>query len=211
KEGGRPRQEVFAEIRKKLGGVPGTFTNVGQPIGHRLAHMLSGVSSKIAVKVFGPDLDVLRTKGAEVEAIAKGIPGLTDIFLEKQVPIPQLRIEVNRERAKAYGVQPGAINEQLSTLLGGKVLAELREGQRTMDLLLRLPPEWRNAPQKLSDLLIETGPGTAGGNVRRVPLGLVANVRESNGPNVINRENTQRRIVIGANTSERDLESLVTR
>ncbi len=205
KEGGRPRQEVFAEIRKKLGGVPGTFTNVGQPIGHRLAHMLSGVSAKIAVKVFGPDLDVLRTKGAEIERLAKGIPGLTDIFLEKQVPIPQLRIEINRARAKAYGVQPGAVNEQLSTLLGGKVLAELREGQRTMDLLLRLPPEWRDAPQKLGDLLIETGNG------QRVPLRLVANVRESKGPNVINREYTQRRIVIGANTSERDLQSLVTR
>ena len=205
KEGGRPRQEVFAEIRKKLGGVPGTFTNVGQPIGHRLSHMLSGVSAKIAVKIFGPDLDVLRAKGAEIEKIAKGIPGLTDIFLEKQVPIPQLRIVVNRDRAKAYGVQPGAINEQLSTLLGGKVLAELREGQRTMDLLLRLPPEWRDAPQKLGDLLIETGNG------QRVPLRLVANVRESKGPNIINRENTQRRIVIGANTSERDLESLVTR
>jgi CzcA family heavy metal efflux pump len=204
-EGGRPRQEVFAEIRKKLGSVPGTFTNVGQPIGHRLAHMLSGVSAKIAVKLFGPDLDVLRTKGAEIEAIAKGIPGLTDIFLEKQVPIPQLRIEVNRVRAKAYGVQPGAVNEQLSTLLGGKVLAELREGQRTMDLLLRLPPEWRDSPQKLGELLIETGNG------RRVPLRLVAHVRESKGPNVINRENTQRRIVIGANTSERDLESLVVR
>lgn len=204
-EGGRPRQEVFAEIRKKLGSVPGTFTNVGQPIGHRLAHMLSGVSAKVAVKVFGPDLEVLRTKGAEIEQIAKGIPGLTDVFLEKQVPIPQLRIEVNRTRAKAYGVQPGSVNDQLSTLLGGKVLTELREGQRTMDLLLRLSPEWRNAPQKLGDLLIETGNGL------RVPLRLVANVRESNGPNVINRENTQRRIVIGANTSERDLESLVLR
>jgi CzcA family heavy metal efflux pump len=203
--GGRPREEVFAEIRKKLGSVPGTFTNVGQPISHRLAHMLSGVSAKIAVKIFGPDLDVLREKGAEIEKIARSIPGLTDVFLEKQVPIPQLRIEVNRDRAKAYGVQPGAVNEQLSTLLGGKVLTELREGQRTMDLLLRLPPEWRDAPRKLGDLLIETGSGL------RVPLSLVASVRESTGPNVINRENTQRRIVIGANTSERDLESLVTR
>jgi CzcA family heavy metal efflux pump len=204
-EGGRPRQEVFAEIRQKLGTIPGTFTNVGQPIGHRLAHMLSGVSAKVAVKIFGPDLDVLRTKGAEVERIAKGIPGLTDVFLEKQVPIPQLKLEVNRERAKAFGVQPGALNEQLSTLLGGKVLTELREGPRTMDLLLRLPPEWRDGPEKLAELPIETGDG------RRVPLRLVANVRESTGPNVINRENTQRRIVIGANTSERDLQSLVNR
>jgi CzcA family heavy metal efflux pump len=204
-EGGRPRQEVFAEIRQKLGTVPGTFTNVGQPIGHRLAHMLSGVSAKIAVKIFGPDLDVLRAKGAEVEGIAKKIGGLTDVFLEKQVPIPQIKLQVDRARAKTFAVQPGSVNEQLSTLLGGKVLAELREGQRTMDLLLRLPAEWRDAPEKLAELPIETGDG------RRVPLRLVANVRESNGPNVINRENTQRRIVIGANTSERDLQSLVTR
>jgi Cu/Ag efflux pump CusA len=204
-ESGRPRQEVFAEIRKKLGSVPGTFTTVGQPIGHRLAHMLSGVSAKIAVKVFGPDLDVLREKGGEIEKIARGIPGLTDIFLEKQVPIPQLRIEVNRERARAYGVQPGAVNEQLSTLLGGRVLAELREGQRTMDLVLRLPPDHRDSPQRLADFLVETGHGG------RIPLHLVADIHESDGPNVINRENTQRRIVVGANTSERDLESLVTR
>jgi Cu/Ag efflux pump CusA len=105
KEGGRPRAEVFAEIRQKLAGVPGTFTNVGQPISHRLAHMLSGVSAKVAVKLFGADLDVLRAKGGEIERIAKSIPGFTDVYLEKQVPIPQLRIEVNRERARAYGVQ----------------------------------------------------------------------------------------------------------
>ncbi|MBL9143569.1 MAG: efflux RND transporter permease subunit [Verrucomicrobiaceae bacterium] len=204
-EHGRPRAEVFKEIRAKLGSIPGTFVNVGQPIGHRLSHMLSGVSAKIAVKIFGPDLDVLREKGAQVRDIAKSIPGLTDVILEAQVLIPQIKIEVNRERALAYGVQPGAINEQVSALLGGRTLAELREGQRTMDLVLRLPEDWRDSPQRLGDLLIETG------NQRRIPLRLVADIRESKGPNVINRENTQRRIVIGANTSERDLESLVRR
>jgi CzcA family heavy metal efflux pump len=204
-EGGRPRTEVFAEIRRKLGGIPGTFVNVGQPISHRLSHMLSGVSAKIAVKVFGPELEQLRTIGGEIEKIAKASPGLTDVFLEKQVPIPQLKIEVNRERAVAYGVSPGALTAQLATLLGGETLAELRAGQRTMDLVLRLPAEWRDAPEKLAELPIESGDG------RRVPLRLVADVREANGPNVINRENTQRRIVVGANTTERDLESLVRR
>lgn len=205
RESGRSRAEVFAEIRDKLGKIPGTFLNVGQPIGHRLSHMLSGVSAKIAVKVFGPDLEQLRAAGEQIKTIAQGIRGLTDVNLEPQVPIPQLKIEVNRERARAYGVQPGALNEQLSTLLGGEVLAELREGQRTMDLVLRLPPEWRDSPRKIGDLLIETGTGKG----QRVPLRLVADVREARGPNVINRENTQRRIVVGANTSERDLESLV--
>jgi len=110
--------------------------------------MLSGVSAKIAVKIFGPELDVLREKGGQIRDIAKTIPGLADVNLEAQVPIPQIKIEVNRERATAYGVQPGAVNEQLSTLLGGKVLTQLREGQRTVDLLLRLPPEYRDSPEK---------------------------------------------------------------
>ncbi len=200
---GRSRPEVFAEIRQKLGTIPGTFANVGQPIGHRLSHMLSGVSAKIAVKIFGPELEVLREKGAQVRDLAKAIPGLTDVNLEAQVPIPQIKIEVDRERALAYGIQPGAINEQVSTLLGGTTLTELREGQRTVDLVLRLAPEWRGDVKKLGDLLIETGTG------QRLPLHLLAEIRESRGPNVINRENSQRRIVIGANTSNPDLQSLV--
>ncbi|WP_461786174.1 efflux RND transporter permease subunit [Prosthecobacter sp.] len=200
---GRPREAVFAEIRAKLKAIPGTFLNLGQPISHRLSHMLSGVSAKIAVKIFGPDLAVLREKGEKVRDIAKTIPGLTDVNLEAQVPIPQIKIEVNRERAVAYGVQPGTLNEQVSTLLGGKTVAELREGQRTVDLVLRLPESWRDSPEKIGELLVETDRG------QRIPLRLVADIREGQGPNVINRENTQRRIVIAANTGVRDLESLV--
>jgi Cu/Ag efflux pump CusA len=202
-ETGRSREVVFAEIRTKLKAIPGTFLNVGQPISHRLSHMLSGVSAKIAVKIFGPDLDVLREKGAQVRDLAKTIPGLTDVNLEAQVPIPQIKIEVNRERAVAYGVQPGTLNEQVSALLGGKTLAELREGQRTVDLVMRLPESFRDSPEKLGELLIETDRG------QRIPLRLVADIREGKGPNVINRENSLRRIVIGANTAVRDLESLV--
>ena len=202
-ETGRSRELVFAEIRTVLKTIPGTFVNVGQPISHRLSHMLSGVSAKIAVKIFGPDLDVLREKGAQVRDLAKEIPGLTDVNLEAQVPIPQIKIEVNRERAVAYGVQPGTLNEQVSTLLGGKTVAELREGQRTVDLVLRLPEAWRDSPEKIGELLIETERG------QRIPLRLVADIREGKGPNVINRENTQRRIIISANTEVRDLESLV--
>lgn len=203
KEDGRPREEVFADIRERLKTIPGVFVNVGQPISHRLAHMLSGVSAKIAVKLYGPDLDVLRSKGAEIEAIAKGLPGLVDVFLEKQVPIPQIKILVNRDRAKVYGLQTASLNRQISTLFGGETLAELREGERTIDLVLRLPEAYRNAPEKLGDVLIETGTG------QRVPLRLVADVREATGPNVINRERGTRRIIIGANTTERDLQSLV--
>ena len=202
-EGGRHREEVFEEIRDKLKGIPGTFVNVGQPIGHRLSHMLSGVSAKIAVKIHGPDLDTLRRLGSQVKDVGKSIPGLTDVNLEAQVPIPQIRIEVDRARARLEGLAPGAINSQVSRLLGGSMLGELREGEATVDLVMRLPESWRTWPEKIGDLLIQTPDG------RHLPLSLVADVHEVNGPNVINRENGQRRIVIGANTGERDLESLV--
>ena len=202
-EGGRHREEVFAEIREKLKTIPGTFVNVGQPIGHRLSHMLSGVSAKIAVKIHGPDLETLRRLGSQVKEAAQSIPGLTDVNLEAQVPIPQIRIEVNREHARREGIAPGEINDQVSRLLGGSVLGELREGEATVELVMRLPESWRTWPEKIGELLIEAPNG------RHLPLSLVANVHEVSGPNVINRENGQRRIVIGANTGQRDLESLV--
>jgi CzcA family heavy metal efflux pump len=200
---GRKREEVFADIRKKLSGIPGTFVNVGQPIGHRLSHMLSGVSAKIAVKIHGPDLDTLRRLGGQVKDAGLGIQGLTDVNLEAQVAIPQVRIEVNRDRARTEGIAPADINQQISKLLGGNQLGELRDGEATLDLVMQLPESWRTWPDTIGDLMIETRDG------RHLPLSLVAEVHQVNGPNVINRENGQRRIVIGANTGERDLESLV--
>jgi len=200
---GRPREVVFAEIRERLSTIPGTFVNVGQPISHRLSHMLSGVSAKIAVKIHGPDLDTLRRLGARVKEAGAGVAGLTDVNMEAQVSIPQIRIEVNRARARAEGLAPGGINAQVSKVLGGELLGELREGETTVDLVMRLPESWRTWPERIGELLVETPDG------RHLPLSLVAKVHEVSGPNVINRENGQRRIVIGANTRERDLESLV--
>jgi len=202
-KGGRDREVVFAEIRDKLKGIPGTFVNVGQPIGHRLSHMLSGVSAKIAVKIHGPDLDTLRRLGAQVKESGQSIPGLTDVNLEAQVPIPQIRIEVDRARARLEGLAPGEINSQVSRLLGGSLLGELREGEATVDLVLRLSESGRSWPENIGDLLIQAPDG------RTLPLSQVASVHEVNGPNVINREDGQRRIVIGANTDQRDLDSLV--
>jgi Cu/Ag efflux pump CusA len=165
--------------------------------------MLSGVSSKIAVKIHGPDLVTLRSLGTKVKEAAQSISGLTDVTLEAQVPIPQIRIEVNRSRAMLEGLNPGGINHQVSRLLGGATLGELREGETTVDLVVRLPESWRTFPEKIGELLIQTPDG------RHIPLSLVAEIHEVNGPNVIHRENGQRRIVIGANTDQRDLESLV--
>lgn len=203
KDEGRPREEVLTDIREKLGAIPSVFVNIGQPISHRLAHMLSGVSAKIAIKIFGPDIERLQTLGKQAEAIARAVPGTADVNLEKQMLIPQVRIEVDRDKARAYGIQPGRLNAQLSELLGGRVVGEIRDGVRTFDLFLRLPDSFRNTPQKLEELLIESG------NTGLIPLGLVAHVREGRGPNVINRDNGARRIVLSANTSGRDLGGIV--
>lgn len=198
----RTRDEILSDIRKKVQSVPGTFSVVMGPLADRIGHMLSGVSAPVAIKVFGPDLDKIRTLGTQIQAVAKTIPGFEDVKLDQQSLIPQLRIEADRERCAAYGITPGKLNERLSTLLGGENVAALREGQREVDLVVRLPLEWRETPDKLAELPIET---TAG----RIPLRLIADVREAKGPNVIFRENAQRRFVVAIKPTVRDVSNLV--
>ena len=201
----RGRKEILDDINRRLKTVPGVFAAVSGPLADRIGHMLSGVSAPVAIKVFGPDLDTLRRLGTEVQTVAKTIPGFEDAKLDQQSSIPQLRIEANRDRAIAYGVTPGALNDQLSALLGGKEIAELREGQRAVNLVIRLPLEWRDSPEKIARLPIETESG------QRIPLSLVADVREAKGPNVIFRENSQRRFTIAIKPTVRDVGALVTR
>ena len=204
-ESSRSRAEVLEDIRLKMRTIPGTFSVVGGPLGDRIGHMLSGVSAKIAIKVFGSSLEENRRIGTEIQKIAHGIPGLETARVEQQAPIPQLRIEIDRERALAYGVTPGAVNAQLSALMGGDRVGQLYEGQRTIDLVVRLPESWRETPERLRDLYIDTLAG------QRIPLHLVAKLRSAKGPNVIQRENTQRRFVVSINPTERDLAGLVRR
>ena len=125
-----------------MAGIPGSFSVVTGPLADRIGHMLSGVSAKIAVKVFGPDLSEIQRLGTEIAGVARSIPGLEEARTEQQAPVPQLRIEVDRKRAAAYGVSPGKLNEQLAALLGGKELTEVYEGERVYDLIIRLPLEW---------------------------------------------------------------------
>jgi Cu/Ag efflux pump CusA len=202
---GRSRKEILADITKRVRTVPGIFAAVGGPLADRIGHMLSGVSAPVAIKIFGPDLDTLRQLGTEVQVIAKTIPGFAEAKLDQQASIPQLRIETDRARASAYGVTPGSINRQLSALLGGKEVAELREGQRSVKLVVRLPAAWRDSPEKIGQLSIETETG------RRVPLSLVTDVREAKGPNVIFRENSQRRFTVAIKPTVRDARALVER
>jgi len=203
----RERSEILADVRKKVQSVPGTFSVVMGPLADRIGHMLSGVSAPVAIKIFGTDLDRLRQIGVQVQGIAKGMPGFEDCKLDQQSVIPQLRVEVDRDRAAAYGITPGKLNATLSTLLGGEKVASLRDGPREIDLTVRLPLEWRESPEKLSEIPIEVR-GNEGG-VHRIPLSLIATVREAKGPNVIFRENAQRRFALAIKPSVRDVGTLV--
>jgi len=201
----RPRAEILAEINTRLRRIPGVFAAISGPLADRIGHMLSGVSAPVAVKIFGPELGELRRLGEQVQTIARAIPGFEKARLDAQADIPQLRIEADRERAAAYGITPGALNDLLSTLVGGREVAELREGQRAIPLVLRLPEAWRDSPERLRELPLETPSGA------RVPLRLVADVREARGPNVIFRENSQRRITLAIQPTGRDVGASVDR
>jgi CzcA family heavy metal efflux pump len=201
--GGRSTKEVLEDIRTRLRGVPGTFSVVSGPLSHRISHLLSGVSSPIAVKIFGADMEAITDVGTQVQAIAKQIPGLEDAKLDQQAPIPQLRIEPDRERAIAHGVTPGELTEDLSTLLGGRTVGQLRENQRTIDLAVRLAEEWRSEPEKIMQLPVTTKAG------RTIPLKLVTDLREASGPSSVLRENSQRRYVVAITPTQRNAGELV--
>ena len=200
---GRPLRVVLDDIRSRIRTVPGTFSIISGPLSHRISHLLSGVSSPVAVKIFGPDLATITHLGEQVQKVARTIPGLEDAKLDMQAQIPQLRIELDRDRALVHGVSPGELNAELSTLLGGSVVAQLRENQRVIDLAIRLPERWRGDAETIRNLPIHTITGA------HIPLRLVADVREASGPGSVHRENTQRRYVVSIKPSERDAGALV--
>ena len=187
----RSKADIVADIRARLAVLP-LSTNIGQPISHRLDHMLSGVRAEIALKIFGDDLDTLRNVAEELRGRLAAIPGINDLQVEKQVRIPQLEIRVDYGRAALYGVQPGAVVEQLSRLSNGRVVSRVADGYRRFDVVMRLPDRLRTT-QRLGDLLIETPSGW-------IPARQIADVRETDGPNQILRENGGRRVVVLANT-----------
>lgn len=199
----RSRAEILDDIRRRLSVIPGVDLNIGQPISHRLDHLLSGVRAQVAIKLFGPELEVLRAKAKEIEQAIATVPGVTDIAVEKQTLIPQVRIEVNRSRAASYGLQAGEINETLETALNGRVVSQVLEGQRSFDMVVRLDEPFRNNIEALKQILLDGPDGT------KVPVEAVAEVKTAFGPNQILRENAQRRIVVQCNTTGRDLGSVV--
>lgn len=200
---GRPLKAVLDDIRTRVKTVPGTFSIISGPLSHRISHLLSGVASPVAVKIFGPDLATITHIGEQVQKVSKSISGLEDAKLDMQAQIPQLRIELDRERALAHGVSPGELNAELSTLLGGSIVARLRDNQRVIDLAIRLPESWRGDAETIRNLPIHTVTGD------HIPLKLVADVREASGPSSVYRENTQRRYVVSIKPSARDTGALV--
>ena len=198
----RTREAILGDVRAKLAVLPAA-TNVGQPISHRLDHLLSGVRAEIALKIFGDDLDTLRTVAETLRSRMAKVPGLTDLQVEKQVLIPQLEIRADSDRAALYGVTTAALNEALDTLSNGRTVSTIADGPRRFDVVLRLSEADRTT-SGLSDLLIETPKG-------RVPLNRIAVVQETDGPNQILRENGRRRIVVLANTNGSDMAAIVSR
>jgi len=204
KSSDRARGMILDDIRTRLDQIPGIGVNLGQPISHRIDHLLSGVRAQIAVKLFGDDLTTLREKAEEIRSVMSTVSGVVDLQVEKQVLIPQLHVNIDRQQARKYGVMAGEVAEYGELAMNGRSVGQILEEQRTYDLVMRLTDEARNDPDAIKRIPIDT----VGGQV--LPLGVLAKVEEAKGPNIINRENVRRRIVIQANVSERDLVSAVS-
>ncbi|MGE3608600.1 MAG: efflux RND transporter permease subunit [Bacteriovoracaceae bacterium] len=201
---GRPREVVLNEIREKLEPL-GAYVGVGQPISHRLDHLLSGVRAQIAIKLFGTDLKVLRAKAFEIQNAIKDVPGLVDLQVEQQVLIPQVKIQLLREEAAKFGIVSGELANMLELALNGEAVGQIIDDQRIFNVFMRFDDESRADLEMIQNTLIKVMPDGA-----QVRIKDVADVFESTGPNIINRENAQRRIIIQANAHDRDLNSIVS-
>ncbi len=202
-EGMKNREKTLEKLREEFAKLPGVAPNIGGFISHRMDEVLSGVRSAIALKIFGPDLEQLRTIGREVNDVMKTVTGIVDLQLEPQVPIEQIQINFDRAAASRYGLTVGKLAEMIETALNGRVVSQVLDKQQTFDLLVWLKPEARQNFDRIRNLLIDT----PGGN--KIPLAQVATVNNGTGPNTINRENVSRLIVVAANAKGRDLRSVV--
>ncbi|MCP3956957.1 MAG: efflux RND transporter permease subunit [bacterium] len=202
-EGGRTKDQVVAEMRRAVATVPGTTVSFGQPISHRIDHMISGSKTNLAVKIFGPDLGVLRTLAARIEQVLAGVPGIVDLSNLEQAAIPQLVIDFDRAAMARHGLLPADLADAVEALFQGIAVGEIVEGGVTSTVALRLPPGLRSAPERLSALPVSTPAGDI------VRLGAVARVRRALGPSLIRRENVQRVAMITANVAGTDLAGTV--
>lgn len=201
--GERSQEEFLTDVREKLASVPGIASTVGQPLGHRIDHMLTGTRASIAIKIFGPDLTQLFMTANDIKAEIEGIEGLVDVSVEQQTETPELQIRAKRDMLARYGISMEEFNHFIELAFSGEKVSEVYEGQRSFDLVLRLNKNYTESIEGIKSALIVNGEGAM------IPLEEIAEVVSVGGPNSISRENVQRKIVVSANTSGRDVVSIV--
>ena len=199
----RSKEELVAEVREKLGTLPGTNIEVGAPISHRIDAMLSGTRASIAIKVFGTDLNEMYRLGNRLRSAVEGVEGVADLNVEQQVERPQLKIIPRREVMAHYGVTMPEFADMVNVLLAGEAVSQVYEGRRVFDLTLKVGDDSRATAEDIRRLIVDAGDS-------KVALGQIADVVSSVGPNTINRENVQRKVVVSANVAGRDLRGVVT-
>lgn len=199
----RSRDEVFNDMRKCMASIPGIAATVGQPLGHRIDHMLSGTRASIAIKLFGTDISRMYMIGNQIKSEIEGIDGLVDVSVEQQTETPQLQVRANRAALAKYGITMEHFNKFIELAFAGVRLSDVYEGQRSFDLILRLNKNYTESIEDVKNALIDTGDGG------KVPLSEVAEIVSVGGPNTVSRENVQRKLVVSANVSGRDLGSAV--
>ncbi|MCK5135259.1 MAG: efflux RND transporter permease subunit [Bacteroidales bacterium] len=200
----RSNEAFMEDVRERLGGIQGININIGQPLGHRIDHMLSGTRASIAIKLFGTDLGTMYRLANDIKGSITDIPGLVDLNVEQLVEIPQLQIRPRRELLARYGIPQNEFTHFVETAIAGKKVAEVYDDNLNFDLIVRYDKPFRNSTDAIRNTLIDTYNG------QKIPLSFVADVVSVSGPNTINRENVQRKLVISANTSGRDLGSVVS-
>ena len=220
----RSREEFMKDVREKLAGVSGVNITIGQPIGHRIDHMLSGTRANIAIKIFGNDLNKLFTLSNQIKNEIQNINGLVDLSVEQQIEIPQVQIKAKRDMLNHYGITIGEFNEFIDVAFAGEKVSEIYEGNKTFDLILRFDDANRNSIDNIRNTLIDVGvssndelPDADSKNSitvnqshhRRIPLHYISDIVSTSGPNTINRENVQRKTVVSANVAGRDQKSVV--
>lgn len=197
------KEKALEELRDEFSAIPGTNVTIGQPIGHRIDHMLSGTRANIAVKLFGPDLYQLRLSGAQIRDAIQDVPGVADLQLEQQMDVPQLQIQANRLAMARYGLTVGQLAEAIDVAFNGEAVSGVLEQGRSFELVVRLPEARRSSDEAIASMMLDTPSGS------KVPLRELASVVVDRGPNTISREDVQRKIVVQANVSGRDLGSTV--
>ena len=199
----RPRSEVVAEVRQKLSTLVGANVEIGQPISHRIDAMLSGTKANIAIKLFGDDLNRMFSLASQIRDKIQDVEGVADLTVEQQIERPQLTLTPRREMLARYGITLPQFAEYVNACLAGEAVSQVYEQGKSFNLTVRMRDDLRDQASKIGDLMIDTGDG------RQIPLNYVADIRSTQGPNSISRENVKRKIVISANVADRDLRSVV--